>query len=155
MCRKPPGVRARNTFLQHYKRSAIDRGFTFSLSDDYFFQLVESCCHYCGSEPDKVSISNGGKFIHLGLDRVDNAKGYEVGNAVPCCDFCNLAKRNKSVEEFRAWIGRIVKHHTNKQIERKKHAEVPEIVDHPGDVGCCVCSELSDGGPGQSGQSNL
>jgi hypothetical protein len=35
-----------------------------------------------------------------GLDRVDNARGYESGNVVPCCDPCNRMKGTLSREAF-------------------------------------------------------
>lgn len=40
-------------------------------------------CHYCGNE----DLGAG-----LGLDRLDNARGYDEGNLVPCCARCNEAR---------------------------------------------------------------
>lgn len=39
-------------------------------------------------------------FIYNGLDRVDNTKSHTKENCVPCCKYCNYAKRNLTIEEF-------------------------------------------------------
>lgn len=39
-----------------------------------------------------------------GIDRVDNTRGYEKGNVVPCCGTCNLLKGARTVDEFLAQI---------------------------------------------------
>jgi hypothetical protein len=51
-------------------------------------------CHYCGAELP----------LHIvGLDRVDNARGYTRDNIVPCCALCNDAKGHLlSYDEFKA-----------------------------------------------------
>jgi len=35
---------------------------------------------------------------------VDSARGYAVGNVVPCCRRCNTAKLDSTVKEFKLWI---------------------------------------------------
>lgn len=39
-------------------------------------------------------------FLFSGIDRVDSTKGYFPGNVVPCCRFCNHAKKNHSLDFF-------------------------------------------------------
>lgn len=46
-------------------------------------------CYYCG-----IDIPN------IGIDRVDNAIGYVIGNVQPCCTVCNMMKRSMSEEMF-------------------------------------------------------
>ena len=44
--------------------------------------------HYCGGVKS------------MGLDRVDNARGYTTDNVVPACTVCNLMKKDMPPEEF-------------------------------------------------------
>jgi len=93
----------------NYKR----KGFEGTL--EVFVKLVTQNCHYCGTEPDKITgtcrnTKHGvGSFKHLGLDRIDNLKGYELKNVVPCCWRCNNAKWTYGYEDFRKWIKRVHK----------------------------------------------
>jgi hypothetical protein len=47
------------------------------------------------------------EYAYNGIDRVDNFKGYEIDNCVPCCYICNYAKRDMSKDQFLAWVKRI------------------------------------------------
>jgi hypothetical protein len=47
---------------------------------------------------------------YSGIDRINPSLGYVVGNVVPCCARCNVAKNNMSVEEFSAMLDRIRMH---------------------------------------------
>lgn len=81
---------------------------------DDFFNMSQQNCYYCGESPsniqncaDKRSSENmkkNGYFIYNGLDRLDNLKEHTKENCVPCCKYCNYAKRERTVEEFKAWI---------------------------------------------------
>lgn len=44
-------------------------------------------------------------MIYGGLDRRDNSVGYLSENVVPCCRWCNEAKKAKTETEFLEWIG--------------------------------------------------
>lgn len=78
-----------------------DGAFQFTL--DEFRRLVHSDCHYCGAHGDPLN----------GLDRVDSNKGYEPGNIVPCCRWCNRAKFTRAPEEFIEHARRIANRHTS------------------------------------------
>lgn len=53
-------------------------------------EIVGLGCYYCGAE-----IRTG-----VGLDRIDNHKGYLIENCLPCCGFCNSVRgAHLSVEE--------------------------------------------------------
>lgn len=52
-------------------------------------------CEYCGTKEK------------LGVDRIDNTKGYIKGNCVTCCKWCNMMKKNLSVEDFIKHITKI------------------------------------------------
>jgi hypothetical protein len=57
-----------------YKNGAIERGVSFNLSFEEFESFYGISCFYCGVQ-----------FSVIGLDRVDNGRGYEMGNIVSCC----------------------------------------------------------------------
>jgi hypothetical protein len=54
-----------------------------------------------------VSKHSSGNYKYNGLDRVDNNRGYEKDNIVPCCETCNKAKLQMSLGEFLNWIKRV------------------------------------------------
>lgn len=73
----------------HYKGTAKSKNHLFELSKEQFNQFWQKPCYYCGA-----SIS------HIGLDRMDNDKGYLIDNVVSCCIDCNKMKKTKSKEQF-------------------------------------------------------
>ena len=101
-----------NIAYNHYKRSAEDRKLNFELSKEDFRELIEQNCFYCGSEPKVryTAKSLFGEYAWNGIDRVDNDKGYEKDNCVPCCSMCNMAKSNHTKEDFLNWIKRVYEH---------------------------------------------
>jgi hypothetical protein len=85
-----------------YKNSAKASGRVFTLSKELFYNLLESDCYYCGDSPS-------GKAECNGIDRVDNSRGYEEDNVVPCCSICNTAKSTLPLDEWIRWTGRVAK----------------------------------------------
>jgi len=73
----------------HYKSGAKQRGLEFSLTKEQFETYWQKSCFYCG---DKIKT--------IGLDRIDNSKGYTIDNVVPCCKICNRMKMNLNKDEF-------------------------------------------------------
>ncbi len=69
--------------------------YTTDITNEEYLTYIKQPCHYCGG-----SLPNSG----IRLDRVDNTIGYLNSNVVPCCKTCNIAKNNKSVEEFKVWV---------------------------------------------------
>ena len=111
----PDGEAAFNILLRKYKASASDRGYSFRLSRQSFKKLTLSGCFYCGMEPNQtVKVSNrhnlNKNYIHNGLDRVNNSKGYSIQNCVPCCSSCNYSKRDLSQKEFLSKVSKICNH---------------------------------------------
>jgi hypothetical protein len=88
------------TIYNQYRCGAMSRGLEFTLTRDEVSELVRSPCHYCGQEPSPI----------VGIDRVDNLRGYVAGNVVPCCRKCNRAKDVYSQSEFMHWIKRAYEH---------------------------------------------
>lgn len=68
--------------------------------------IMLSNCHYCGGSPKNRRIRIAIKYT--GIDRVDSNKGYISGNCVPCCNACNRAKSDMTLDEFNSWIKGLV-----------------------------------------------
>jgi hypothetical protein len=103
--RKAYGEAEFNRLFDAYRRSAQKDEREFSLSEDEFRTLTKGDCYYCGSEPKQAFCrSNSTPYFHNGLDRINNHRGYVVGNVVPCCKHCNYAKRDLSQADFIAWL---------------------------------------------------
>lgn len=72
-----------------YRANAKQRNREFNLTYKEFLSFWQKPCHYCG---DKIET--------IGLDRIDNKKGYVLDNIISCCAKCNYMKRDLSKEEF-------------------------------------------------------
>ena len=107
--RKPFSYASRRNLLAKYIYSAKTRELSFELSEEQFNWLTIQNCNYCGVEPLGLikADERNGEYRYNGIDRVDSKQGYTFDNCVPCCKFCNMAKREYPVEEFLAWIERL------------------------------------------------
>lgn len=104
-----PFVPHRATY-HRYKQSAKRRTIKFELSEQEVFDLIIQNCSYCDLPPSTdMKLSAHPDFRYTGIDRVDNDKGYEKDNVVPCCETCNTSKRTMSLAQWRAWIARVHK----------------------------------------------
>jgi hypothetical protein len=92
--------------------SGFTPGVDMSLQDfaSWYGSQVKKC-HYCHLPEDAIpdiraTTQVGHPLKRLGLDRIDNDRGYTVDNIVLCCFPCNKAKGNVfSEEEMRTQIG--------------------------------------------------
>lgn len=85
---------------------------TTDLSFEEFYNLSKQKCYYCDGD-----FSNSyGSFAYNGLDRADSSIAYLKSNVVPCCKWCNFAKKNLSLQLFSEWIDRL----KTKQISYQK-----------------------------------
>ncbi len=93
-----------------YVRGAKNRGLSFELTKDEFNAIITQRCFYCGSKPEQILYKQGmqSKFLYNGIDRINNDIGYEIGNVIPCCRFCNMAKGRHTFSEFEKWIERLI-----------------------------------------------
>jgi hypothetical protein len=98
-----------NQLYSQYRLGAKYRQLEFNLTKDDFSELSKKNCAYCGQTPTQVmnKISENGKYIYNGIDRVDNKLGYSIDNCVPCCKICNRAKDVMSVDDFYNWIKQV------------------------------------------------
>jgi hypothetical protein len=106
------GLASFHSLVSIYRRNAKKRGISFELTDEECFQLFTSDCHYCGSPPKNTRMQHDcyGEFTYSGIDRIDNTKGYVLGNIAPCCTICNIAKGRQTLEEFKLWIQQTYRH---------------------------------------------
>lgn len=103
-----------NRTYDYYQRNAKRRGHSFSLTKEEFLKLTSSPCHYTGKLPSMIRRAEGGKtYVHNGIDRLDNTKGYTVENCVPCCKDANYAKRDMGYEDFISMCKMIANKHAN------------------------------------------
>lgn len=94
-----------------YKVKAKQRGVEWNLSFEEFLSIVKQDCYYCGEAPSNVNRLPkkdwAEDFVYSGIDRYNNDIGYEAGNVLPCCKYCNYMKRELSYEDFCSRIHRI------------------------------------------------
>lgn len=85
-----------HTRFQRAKRDAYRRGKSWDISERQYIPLSARPCFYCNSKYDNCG---------SGLDRIDNARGYDGDNVVPCCANCNRVRGHLlTVEETKAAI---------------------------------------------------
>lgn len=101
--RLPPGVAALHAAIAAMRQNARRRDLEWALSDDVALTLMGSDCHYCGQPPSNICKRSKSAAVYSGVDRVDSSRGYTTDNVVACCRFCNTAKSNRNVDEFREW----------------------------------------------------
>ena len=99
-----------NRVLLYYKKGAKERNLLFNLSKESFKTLIKGNCHYCGQPPSNVHTFCSIPYVYNGVDRIDNSLGYEDSNCVSCCKPCNVAKMDRSYNDFIAWIRRVHTH---------------------------------------------
>lgn len=102
----PSETTARRVWRSRYKDG---------ISFEDFYKISQLDCYYCGAKPNNSQNSaeadpkasqfakNNGTFIYNGLDRIDSSLDHNIDNIVPCCKWCNFAKRERSLEEFKLW----------------------------------------------------
>ena len=109
--RSNPDSAFRN-LLHRYKKTAASKGLIFSLTDEEFRTLTSSPCAYTGRLPSRVvyNKSASSRYVYNGIDRVENDKGYIVGNCVACCYEANSAKSTLTYEQFLSLCRDVVAH---------------------------------------------
>ena len=72
-----------------YKSNAKQRNLSFNLTFGQFMTFWQKPCAYCNNSIETI-----------GLDRIDNERGYELDNVMPCCRQCNVSRSDYSQIEF-------------------------------------------------------
>lgn len=110
---RSPDAIERQLFF-NYRQNARNKSRSFDLSYEQFCKLLQANCDYCASPPCTLRVLRRKHHTHTllfnGVDRVDNTQGYTVTNSVTCCRYCNRAKGDATLDEFKAWVERLSKH---------------------------------------------
>lgn len=110
---KPKNVALKTNIYNTYKSNAKRRKLDFTLSKEEFINFLDKNCYYCGSLPASLARKNWGyteqKLLYNGVDRTNNAAGYNLENCVTCCAICNMAKSDLDYSKFIEWIDNLVK----------------------------------------------
>lgn len=86
-------------FWRRYRHRAKKAGYEITITLQDFQKITDEPCKYCGENERQ-----------RGIDRVDNKKGYIIGNCVGCCGKCNMMKMKQTKEEFLRHIKKIYEH---------------------------------------------
>lgn len=117
----------------------------WSLSPHDVKDIVTKNCFYCDAPPGNTirGRKNEPVYLHSGIDRMDNNRGYLRSNCVPCCRICNMMKNSLDLGLFLSHIRRIV-NKTSLPVTENKPAPIaiinsPILTSH----GDYVCFEIS------------
>ncbi len=97
--RRKEYIRSLEGKFSAYKSDAKRRRMKWSLTFEQFSAFWKKNCGYCG-----------GEIKNIGIDRIDNNKGYTLKNAVSCCNWCNIMKNKYTKQEFINQIKKIYLH---------------------------------------------
>ena len=78
------------------KGSGLKRNYSVDITFDDFCKIIDNVCTYCGESEKRI-----------GIDRIDNTKGYTLENSTPCCTICNMMKKTMKVDDFISHINKI------------------------------------------------
>lgn len=95
--------------LSDYKIRAQKKNLEFQLTKEEFNNLLKQDCYICGVKSEDNSI---------GIDRIDNDKGYTLDNCRPCCSICNYMKRDEPLDVFLEQVKKIAIH-SNTEVHYK------------------------------------
>ena len=93
------------------KELASRRNISWNLTFDQYCKIVQQPCYLCGEEPykrERVSNSKGRVVVVAahGPDRIDNELDYSPHNTASCCKECNLAKSNRTYDEWKRQVNK-------------------------------------------------
>lgn len=92
--------------LSAYKCKDKKHGYITNITKEQLSDIIyNSKCIYCGDTHN------------IGLDRIDNNRGHEIGNVVPCCYECNIARGNNFSFEEMLILGKTIRQIKNKRNE--------------------------------------
>lgn len=74
-----------NRFGRARRQFVVSKGWTITLVE--YTDLLQQPCHYCELPQDPTDEG-------VGLDRLNNDRGYHRDNVVSCCPVCNVVRNN-------------------------------------------------------------
>lgn len=115
---------AKRRIYMQYKYGAKQRGYSFNVSQDQLIEITQQNCHFCGAPPTKEYIGRRATgYLYNGIDRLDNEIGYESGNLVAACWFCNKLKLDHQLVDFLQHIKDIADYASSSGLFAKYHIE--------------------------------
>lgn len=120
-----------------YKGAAEKRGLKWALTEQQALALFAGDCAYCKAPPGNERRSKGRTALYNGIDRVENARGYDPDNVVSCCGPCNIAKGTRTAKQFLAWAHQIARNNPEPPFDlsdlsardRSRHAVIDDVLD--------------------------
>jgi hypothetical protein len=95
--------------FQRAQRVAAKHDKKWTLTLRQYKKLISKPCYYCNN-----AIASVQDNIGVGLDRLDNSKGYEPRNVIPSCHICNRTRNVFfSVEETKTMIACVLSMRSN------------------------------------------
>jgi len=88
---KENGSKPKVRFDKAKSNTKTKRQKSWTLTFDEYEKLIANPCTYCNGDISKERGS--------GLDRLNNSRGYEIGNVVPACKACNTARNTHFTHE--------------------------------------------------------
>lgn len=80
-------------------KSAQKRKLDWTISWEEYRQIVANPCYYHGGKVNESGV---------GLDRLDNSRGYHLDNVVPCCSICNISRNRFFTPAEMLKIGKVI-----------------------------------------------
>ena len=123
------------THFSSIKNGAIRRGIPFNLDIQYLWGLYLKQNKRCALTGDALILTPAYKnsnvnwgVVDASLDRIDNTKGYEIGNVWWVHKTANRFKNNYSMEELLSLCKKIILTYDNPEPSSAKDLEVAEKV---------------------------
>jgi len=95
--------RSVNYRFSYSAQAAERRKLDWNISKEDYVWLASLPCFYCAVD---FSPTTSG----VGLDRLDNSKGYTLSNVVACCGACNFIRGNNLTVEEMQVVSETLKH---------------------------------------------
>lgn len=105
------------------KHCATRRGMSFNLTIEYLWELFHSQGGLCALTGEPIYLDS-----NASVDRIDNTKGYDVGNVWWTTKTANRLKNNYSMEELLHLCKKILLIHDNPEPSSAKDLTVAEKV---------------------------
>lgn len=103
---------ARSITLARTRDNLNNRAIDYNVTVDYLVGLYygqEGKCYHTNEQMtlERGLIDGAVCFTLCTMDRIDNAKGYEVGNIILACDGINRMRSDMPLKQFQALCKRI------------------------------------------------
>lgn len=126
---------AENQLYARYRYECKRRNIFWGLTKVEFHALTSAPCQYCGQPPMQIIKHDKRRYTYNGIDRVDSRMGYVISNCCAACRRCNQAKSDSSLQDFLAWINRLVSFHGTRTLPSEPQLQSESKEGAPGNEG--------------------